>query len=307
MTDQDRLVWFQGGIIPAQRAKVNALSPTAQFGINVFEGLRAYVSQDEQGLLGFRLNDHFRRLRESSALLGIDCPHSDADLLRIIRALISANQYDDDTLIRVILMIDGPGSWHSQQLPTLMVAPIQKRRQEPATWTGLHAQISSWTRIDDTSMPPRAKVGANYTNSRYGLLSARRDGYDIPIFLNRNGHVAESSGACIFILRNDTLVTPPTTDSVLESITRDTVLKIAAQLGINTLCRSIDRTEMYLADEAFICGTTVEISPVLSIDRRPVGNGLPGAIASTLMTEYIRTATTPPTGNRPWTTQLTCD
>lgn len=150
--------------------------------------------------------------------------------------------------------------------------------------------MSSWTRIDDNMMPPRVKAGANYINSRYGFLQAQQDGYDLPIFLDRNGKVSESSGSCLFMVREGTLVTPPLSSSVLESITRACIFELAADANLRILERQIDRTELYISDEVFLCGSAVEISPLVSIDQYEIGDATPGPISTLLLEKYLNVA-----------------
>jgi branched-chain amino acid aminotransferase len=149
------------------------------------------------------------------------------------------------------------------------------------------ACVSSWERINDNVLPPRAKVGANYINGRYAHLQAKRDGYDLPIFLGADRKVSEGAGACLFMVRGGDLVTPPTTSSVLESITRDTVMRLATDMGVKVMERTIDRTELYLAEEIFLCGSAAEISPIVSVDRFEIGNGAPGSLTEGLLRQYL--------------------
>ena len=154
--------------------------------------------------------------------------------------------------------------------------------------------VSTYERIDDRAMPPRVKVGANYMNSRYGHLEAQALGYDIPIFLDRSGKVSESAGSCLMMVRNGILVTPPTTSSILESITRDTILTIARETDLPLDVRSIDRSELYLADEVFACGTAAEITHIRSVDRFNIGNERPGTITRLLFSRYLAAAESGP-------------
>lgn len=155
---------------------------------------------------------------------------------------------------------------------------------------GLHCCVTSWRRISDETLSPRIKCGANYMNSRVGQREAIRNGYDTCIFLNEAGKVAEGPGSCLFIVKNDTLITPQLTDSVLESITRDSIIQIARKMDINVVERSIDRTELYTCDEAFLCGSAMEITPVLSIDRYEIGNSITGLITKNIHMEYLNVA-----------------
>lgn len=169
----------------------------------------------------------------------------------------------------------------------MFIAPMAKSRTRLDKVPALRACISSWERINDNALPPRAKVGANYINGRYAHLQARHDGYDLPIFLGMDGKVSEGAGACLFMVRDGHLVTPPTTSSVLESITRDTIIVLAGEAGMTVLERPIDRTELYLADEVFLCGSAAEISPIVSVDGYVLGEGKPGPVTMSLLNTYL--------------------
>lgn len=287
---QDRLIWFKGKLRPADEALVPVLSPTAQFGLNVFEGLRGYWSQDRHNLYIFRFEDHLDRLFESCRLIGISSPHSKAEIADIVNDTLRANDYRTDVAVRVTLFVDGEGSWSSSEPVGMFVAPIAKSRRAANQRTGASACISSWERINDRAMPPRAKVGANYINGRYAHLEAKRDGYDLPILLDRQGKVTEGAGSCLFMVRKGVLVTPAATSSVLESITRDAVITLAADEGIPVTVREIDRTELLLAEELFLCGSAAEITPLTSIDRLPVGSGEVGVVTERLHQRYLQVA-----------------
>ena len=182
--------------------------------------------------------------------------------------VVRANDYRENISVRQTLFVDGFGSWGSDRPVEMFVAPIP-RGNTSAEYNkkGLHCCVTSWRRISDNNLSPRIKCGANYINSRMGQREALRNGYDTCIFLNEMGKVAEGPGSCLFIVKNGSLITPDLTDSVLESITRDTVIKIAKDLGIAVQERSVDRTELYTCDEAFLCGSAMAITPVLSIDK----------------------------------------
>jgi branched-chain amino acid aminotransferase len=183
--------------------------------------------------------------------------------------------------------MDSEGSWSSEGPVEMFIAPLTKPRINVEAPPTLSACISTWERINDNCFPPRVKAGANYINSRYAHLEAKRHGYDCPIFLGSNGKVTESAGACLFIVRRGVLTTPSVTSSILESITRSTVIKLASDLGLRVLERDIDRTELYLAEEAFLCGTTAELTPITSVDGMPVGCGQPGPVTMSLLRRYL--------------------
>lgn len=287
----NRFIWYKGEIINVNDAKINILAPTAQFGLNVFEGIPGYWNDEEKQLYGFRLDDHYDRLLRSARLLQIDCPYTKDELKKAFVDVIKANEYDENLSVRQTLFVDGFGSWGSSEPVDMFVAPIPRGRTSAEyNKKGLHCCITSWRRISDTTLSPRIKCGANYINSRVGQREALRNGYDTCIFLNDAGKVAEGPGSCFFLISGGKLVTPRLTDSVLESITRDTVIRLAEQLGITVEERTVDRTELYTCDEAFLCGSAMEITPVLSIDRYTVGTGDTGRITEKLHKAYLEAA-----------------
>lgn len=286
----NRYIWFKGEIVNVNDAKINVLAPTSQFGLNVFEGIPCYWSEEQQ-LYAFRLHDHYARLLRSARLLQLDCPYTEEDMKKALIDVVKANEYSENISVRQTLFVDGFGSWGSEGPVDMFVAPIPKgKTSSEYNKKGLNCCITSWTRINDNSLSPRIKCGANYINSRMGQREAIRNGYDTCIFLNEAGKVSEGPGSCFFMVKNGVLITPPLTDSVLESITRDTVIKLAKKMGIEVQERSIDRTELYICDEAFLCGSAMEITPVLSVDRYIVGNGELGNISSKLHETYLEAA-----------------
>ena len=295
---RNRFIWFKGEILNVDDAKINILSPTAQFGLNVFEGIPCYWNDNEKQLYAFRLHDHYARLLRSARLLQLDCPYTEEEMKKAFIDVIKANEYTENLSVRQTLFVDGFGSWGSEGPVGMFVAPIPKgKTSSEYNKKGLHCCITSWTRINDNSLSPRIKCGANYINSRMGQRESIRNGYDTCIFLNLVGKVSEGPGSCIFMVKNGVLITPPLTDSVLESITRDTVIKLAMTMGIEVVERSIDRTELYTCDEVFLCGSAMEITTVLSVDKYKVGNGEPGVITTELHEAYLKAAMS---GYRDW-------
>ena len=264
----NRFIWYKGEIVNVNDAKINILAPTAQFGLNVFEGIPCYWNDEEKQLYAFRLDDHYNRLLRSARLIQINCPYSKDDFKKALIDVIKANEYDENLSVRQTLFVDGFGSWGSAEPVDMFVAPIPKgKTSSEYNKKGLNCCVTSWRRISDDTLSPRIKCGANYINSRVGQREALRNGYDTCIFLNEAGKVAEAPGSCFFMIINGVLVTPRLTDSVLESITRDTVIKLAKAMGIPVEERTVDRTELYTCDEAFLCGSAMEITPILSIDK----------------------------------------
>lgn len=283
----DNYIWLRGEIVRQSQAYVNVLSPMAQFGLNVFEGIRCYWNAEEGLLYAFRLQDHLDRLMQSCRIVSLQSPYTPAQIEEYFKRAIEANDFRLDAAVRLTIFGDGQGTWNTSEPLSMFVAPMPKARTDLQNIPKLKACVSSWERINDNVLPPRAKVGANYINGRYAHLQARRDGYDLPIFLGADRKVSEGAGSCLFMVRSGQLITPPTTSSVLESITRDTVIHLARDMGAGVQERTIDRTELYLADEIFLCGSAAEISPIVSVDRFEVGQGEPGPLTVELLRQYL--------------------
>lgn len=289
---ENRRIWFKGEIVAVNDAKINVLAPTSQFGLNVFEGIPCYWNDEQKQLYAFRLDDHYGRLLRSARLLQLDCQYSADDMKKAFIDVIRANEYDENLSVRQTLFVDGFGSWGSESPVDMFVAPIPRGRTSAEyNKKGLHCCVTSWRRISDENLSPRIKCGANYMNSRVGQREALRNGYDTCLFMNEHGKLAEGPGSCFFMVKNGCVVTPRTTDSVLESITRATVLQIAGDLGLGIEERTVDRTELYTCDEAFLCGSAMELTPVLSVDRYVIGNGTCGKITDSLHKAYLEIVT----------------
>ena len=284
----NRRIWFKGEILNVNDAMINVLAPTSQFGLNVFEGIPCYWNDEEKQLYAFRLEEHYDRLVRSAKLIQIDNPYSKEEMKKALVDVVKANEYDENLSVRQTLFVDGFGSWGSADPVDMFVAPIPRGRTSAEyNKKGLNVCITSWRRISDETLSPRIKCGANYINSRVGQREALRNGYDTCLFLNEAGKVSEGPGSCFFMVRNGELITPQLTDSVLESITRDTVIKIAESKGYKVVERTIDRTELYTCDEAFLCGSAMEMTPVLSVDKYIIGNGETGKITKELHMTYL--------------------
>lgn len=263
-----RWIWFKGELRQADEARIYALAPSAQFGLNVFEGIPIYYNRETGISYAFRLADHFRRLIESARMLELMHDFSAEDMKNALVKTVIANGCDEDITVRQILFVDGVESWASEGPVEMIVSPLPRRvASKEYKKKALNCCISSWRRINETSMSPKIKCGANYINSRMGQREAIRNGYDTCIFLNEDGMIAEAPGSCFFMVSNGSLITPRITDSILSSITRDTVLRIAKEIGLPVEVRSIARSEVYTCEEAFLCGSTMEITSIESIDR----------------------------------------
>lgn len=301
----ERLIWFKGEILHVNDAKINILAPTSQFGLNVFEGIPCYWNDEEKQLYAFRLDAHYDRLLRSARLIQIDCPYSKEELKKAFVDVVKANEYDENLSVRQTLFVDGFGSWGSDGPTDMFVAPIPRGRMSAEyNKKGLNVCVTSWRRISENALSPRIKCGANYINSRYGQREALRSGYDTCIFLNEYGKVAEGPGSCFFMIRDGVIITPTHTNAVLESITRDSLIQIAQKLGYEIQERTIDRTELYTADEAFLCGSAMELTPVLSIDGYKLNGGIAGEISVKLHKAYLDAVRGMDENFRDWVTEI---
>ena len=283
-----RKVWFKGKIVPIDDAKINVLSPTSQFGANVFEGLRAYWNASEKQLYIFRLSEHTDRLQNSMKMLGFEAEFTDVFLKQSVINIIRANNFQEDLVCRQTVFLDGFGNWAATGPVEMFIAPMAQGRYYKDS-QGISVCISSWERINERSLSPKIKMGANYMNSRMGQLEAVRNGYDSAIFLNQEGTVSEGPGACVFIVNDGVLITPPLTASILDSITRSTIIDIASgDLGLKVIERDVEKDELYEADEVFMCGTAVEFVPVFSVDKVQVGHGVEGEITLNIKNLYLQ-------------------
>lgn len=284
----DRKIWFKGRIVLIDDAKINVLSPTSQFGANVFEGLRAYWNASEKQLYIFRLSEHTDRLQNSMKMLEFESEFTNEFLQKSVVDIILANKFKEDLVCRQTVFLDGFGSWSATGPVEMFIAPMAKGRYYELT-QGISVFVSSWERINEKSLSPKIKMGANYMNSRMGQLEATRSGYDSAIFLNQEGTVSEGPGSCVFIVKDGVLITPPLTASILDSITRSTIIDIARDdLGLKVIEREVEKNELYTADEVFMCGTAVEVVPVFSVDEVQVGQGLEGRVTLNIKNLYLQ-------------------
>ena len=274
-----------GKAIPFGDARVHPLAVGLAYGAAVFEGIRAYMNPATGRLSVFRLEEHLVRLDQGMKFMRFDNPPSRDTLRQGVLDSIRANAPDDDCYIRLQVHLESRGSMASTGTVGWVCAAMPRERS-PKRATGLSLGVSSWTRIADNTMPARIKATANYHAGRIATLQSKADGYDGPILLTRDGKVSESAGACLFMVRDGVVITPARDNDILESVTRDTVLHLATELGLPTAERRADRTELYVADEVFLCGTGQELVPVATIDRLPVGDGKPGPITMRLQDAY---------------------
>jgi len=277
-------IWMNGRLVAQDQAVLPVNSAAVFYGTNVFEGLRAYWNADDGEVYCFRLQEHFVRFRESMKMMRFAVPYSDVDLYEAVREVLKGNEVREDIHMHLVAYVTGAGM--DATAPTGLY--INPRRRGRIADGGLACCVSSWLRTSDNAIPIRLKCGANYQNGRLAVLQAKADGYDAPILLNQQGHVAEGTGATFFMVRKGKLVTPPVSSDILESITRTTLIEeIGPELDLDVVEREIDRTELYVADEAFFCGSGYEITPIVSIDRFPLGDGAVGSTTRRLLTAYM--------------------
>ena len=282
---KDLKIWMNGRLVSQAEAVLPVNSAAVFYATNVFEGLRAYWNEADGEVYCFRLGEHFARLRESMKMMRFTVQYSDMDLYEAVREVLRGNEIHEDVHMHLVAYVAAPGL--DSTTPTgLYINP--RRRARITEGSGLNCCITSWQRTSDNAIPIRLKCGANYQNGRLATLQAKADGYDAPIFLNQQGTVAEGSGATFFMVRRGQLVTPPITSDILESITRTTLIDaVAPALGMEVVERDIARTELYVADEAFFCGSGYEITPIISVDGFPLGEGKPGPITQRLLGAYM--------------------
>ena len=284
--EQPKYVWMSGELVEWDKAVVHASTLGWSAISMVFEGIRGYWNAESEQLNVFRLEDHMVRLLRSMKVMRMTSPWSVSELADAVAALIKANDFKGDMYIQPLAYFGGsttPGYLPVQEQPGDIT--IFNRQVGSVLGSGrtVTCGVSSWSRISDNVMPPRVKAIANYQNSRYVADESSRHGYDFGIILNQQGKVAEISYACLYIVRDGVAITPPVSAGILESITRDVVRDLLQnELGVPVVERDVDRTELYIADEVFICGTGAEIQAVSSIDRYTVGAGDMGPVVTQL-------------------------
>ncbi len=287
MADNPSFVWVDGKLTPWNEATIHITNVGTAGVSSVFEGIRAYWNESRRELNVFQLDAHLARFSQSMRLMRMKQPFSNGAIKEGLLALVRANECAADTYIRPLAFVESALFGSS---PDDTARIVLNTRDWPSRLGGgkvAHACVSSWTRITDNVMPPRVKASSNYLNSRLASEEARRNGYDQAILLNPNGKVAEAPGACLMIVRDGKVITPSATSGILESITRATLIQLMREvLKLEVNERDVDRTELYVANEAWLCGTGVELSPVVSVDRLPVGDGTMGPITRQVETLY---------------------
>jgi branched-chain amino acid aminotransferase len=281
-------IWMNGELVPWDEARIHVLTHTLHYGMGVFEGIRAYETADGPGI--FRLTDHINRLFQSAQILGMEIPYSVDELVAATKATVASTGLGS-CYIRPIAYF-GYGEMGLNTLPcsvdvSIACWPWGAYLGDDALTKGVRMKISSWTRHDHNTMPPAAKTTGNYVNSSLAKVEALKAGYDEALMLNPQGFVSECTGENVFVARKGRFITPPLSSGALEGITQSTVSTIAADLGFEVVVGELARSDLYIADEMFVCGTAAEVSAVASVDDRVIPS--PGPMTVAIGEEYHRT------------------
>lgn len=282
--DLSKHAFFEGKIVPWSEAKINVATHGFMYGTAVFSGMRGYWSEEKKRLFVFRPYEHFRRLLDSAKILSMSIPYDEEGLVQLSLDVLRTDNWQEDVYLRPTIykadMGIGVRLHNLRDEFSMFVTAFDKYLSNDSN---AHLTFSSWRRIDDNAIPARGKIAGAYANSALIKTDANRAGFDEALVLDQNGHVSEGSAMNIFMVRNGVLITPPSTDNILEGITRRTVIELARdELGIQVEERSIDRTEIFIAEELFMTGTAAQIVTATKVDHRPVGNGEMGPITAKL-------------------------
>jgi branched-chain amino acid aminotransferase len=281
-------IWMNGELVDWDDARIHILTHSLHYGMGVFEGVRAY--ETPQGPAVFRLTEHMARLHNSAKIMGMELPYSVEELVQATKDVVRASGLPS-AYIRPIAYY-GYGEMGLNTLPcsvdvSIACWPWGAYLGEDAVTKGVRMKISSWTRHDHNTMPPAAKTTGNYVNSSLAKVEALKAGYDEAIMLSPQGFVSECTGENIFVARDGVLITPPVAAGALEGITQDTVIAIARDLGFEVRFDLLTRSDLYVCEEMFVCGTAAEVSAVNSVDDRTIP--CPGPMTTVLASEYART------------------
>jgi branched-chain amino acid aminotransferase len=284
------LVYFNKQFVPLPEAKISIRTNALHYGTGVFEGIRAYWNPKEQQLFVFKLPEHFERMINNCKVMKLKLDYDVKELCAITVDLLRRNQPREDTYIRPIAYLSseglGPKLIGYETGFAIYTIPLGEYID---TSVGIKVGFSSWRRISDNTIPARCKVTGGYVNSALARTEAMEQGYDEAIFLTQDGFISEGSAENIFLARNGSLITPDLSQDILEGITRDVLLTLCREeLGLTVTERQVGRTELYVADEVFLCGTGAQVSPVIEVDRRPVGSGKMGPLTARIQQLYFQ-------------------
>ena len=281
--------YFQKEFVPLAEAKIGIMTHAFNYGTGVFEGIRGNWNEKEQQLYLFRIKEHYDRMRRSCRIMRIEFPYSTEELHSLTTKLVEMCGYREDVYVRPLAYksseVLGVRLHDLEDGFLVFVAPFGPYLDIEK---GARCCTSSWRRVEDTSIPARAKITGIYANSALAKTEAHLNGFDEAIMLDERGHVSEGSGENIFIVEGERLVTPPPSSNILVGITRDTVMALARQeLGMETVERDIDRSELYVGEECFMTGTAAHVTPVVELDHRPIGDGKMGPVTKRLVQLYF--------------------
>jgi len=285
---ETELIWFNGKLIPWKEARVHVLTHALHYGTGVFEGIRCY--ETAKGPAVFRLKDHLRRLFNSAKIYLMKIPYSEKELYDATLRLIRANKLKACYIRPIAFYGYGEMGLNPLKNPVdvaIAVWPWGTYLGEEGLRKGVRCKISSWCRIDSRILPPQAKATANYFNSVLAKLEALQCGYDEALVPNINGLISEGPGENIFIVKDGTIITPPSSSGILFGITRDSVVKLARDMGIQVTERDLPREEIFTADEAFFTGTAAEVTPIREVDGRTIGSGGRGPVTEKLQKRFF--------------------
>ena len=284
-----KYAFFEDEIVPIEVAKIDLLNNTFHYGTGCFGGIRGYWNEDQAQLYIFRIHDHYKRFLNSAKMLLCEFDYTAEQLAAITVDLMAHEGWKQNCYIRPIAYKDDGifRVWLHDTVDRVAIASIPVQPYLKAEG-GAKVCISSWRRVDDASIPARGKVNGAYINSALVKSEAMLNGFDDALVLNQDGHISEGSAANFMMVRDGVVITPPITDNILEGITRRTIMQLLRdEMGVEVVERSIDRTELYVADEAFFCGTGVQMAAIASVDHRTLGAGAPGPITEQVSNIYF--------------------
>ncbi len=298
--------FFRGRFVPLEQANINIMTHAFNYGTAVFEGVRGNWNDDDGELYLFKVREHIQRIRQSAKIMRMSLKYSDDEIVETIHDLVKQNGYREDVYIRPMVYksseMVGVRMHNLEDDFLVYVTPFGAYLDPEA---GARCQTSSWRRVDDTEIPARAKVNGLYVNNAMAKTEAQLNGFDEAIMLNQDGHVSEGSGENIVMIRRGVLITPPASDNILEGITLETALEIAQrEFGLRVERRSIDRSELYIADEIFMTGTAAHVTPVTEVDRVAIGDGRPGVVSKQIQETYFKAITGRLPQYRDWLTPV---
>lgn len=271
--------------MPIDKAKVPITTHAIHYGTSIFEGIRAYWNSKNLNI--FRLDDHIERFRNSGKYYSISLNFSNKDIKKAVINLCKKNKMKKSCYIRPFYFVGQYGiNLHVTEKAPTHVAMFMFPFGDLFNKKGITAGVSSWRKFSISSTPPQAKMGGNYLNSILATQESKRNGYDEAILLDKFGNVSEAPGENIFIVLNNEIITPPTSSSALKGITRDSIFSLVEDRNYESSIREINRSELYIADEIFLTGTAAEITPIIRVDERKIGNGKVGKITKELMADY---------------------